>query len=43
MRAFLLAAIAVAVLATGTAIVLERFQEPTAVALTTSGARISPN
>jgi anti-sigma-K factor RskA len=40
MRAFLLAAVAVVVLATGTAFVLERFQEPTAVALTTSGARI---
>ncbi len=40
MRAFLLAAVTAAVLATGTAFVLERFQEPTAVALTTSGARI---
>jgi hypothetical protein len=41
MRAFLLALIAAVVLATGTAFVLERFQEPTAVALTTSGARIT--
>jgi hypothetical protein len=40
MRAFLLAAIATVVLATGTAYVLEHFQKPTAVALTTSGARI---
>jgi hypothetical protein len=41
MRAFLLATITAAVLATATAVVLERFQEPTAVALTTSGARIT--
>jgi len=40
MRAFLLAAVAVAVLATATAFVLDEIQEPTAVALTTSGARI---
>jgi hypothetical protein len=41
MRAFMLAVVATAVLATGTAFVLERFQEPTSVALTTSGARIT--
>jgi hypothetical protein len=43
MRAFLLAAIGVAVLATGGAFVLESFQKTTDVALTTSGARTTPN
>jgi hypothetical protein len=43
MRAFLLAVIVTAVLATGTAIVLESFQTSTEMANATTGARITPN
>lgn len=43
MRAFLLAVIAAAVLATATAYVLEGFQETTEVANATSATRVSPN
>jgi hypothetical protein len=43
MRAFVLAAIAVAVLATGTAFVLDGIQETTEMATVSAGARIDPN
>jgi Na+-driven multidrug efflux pump len=40
MRIFVVACIVAAVVATGAAVVLYRFQEPVAVAFTTSAARI---
>jgi hypothetical protein len=43
MRAFVLAVVAAALLATGTAVVLEGLQETTEVANVTAGARITPN
>jgi hypothetical protein len=43
MRAFVLAVIAMVLLATGTAVVLESIQKTTDVANATSGARVSRN
>ncbi|MGE3991724.1 hypothetical protein [Pseudorhodoplanes sp.] len=40
MKSFLLACVAVVILAVGGFYVLERFQEPSSVAFTSSGARV---